>query len=140
MPSDNYPYTPVREALETVFGRVCVILFAMFVGSICGGWTATHSAEGLRLATVGLPGLCLASILYGSGLVIFGIIALYAFASIVLEWPLILSVACSFLMWWNVHMAVRWALRDSPAATQQLLQHPNSKLDLGETIKRAVRP
>lgn len=62
---DDYPYAPIKEALGSVLGRVCLVVLAALGGSMLAGWTATRSLAGLWVGVVGLPGFSLASIFYG---------------------------------------------------------------------------
>lgn len=69
-----------------------------------GGLTATRSLEGLWLGIIGIPTFSFASIFFGVGLIVFPVILLYAIVSIRCEWPLILTLVCSILMWWNIEV------------------------------------
>lgn len=116
---DDYPYGPIRSALETVFGRIGLVLLAILVGSMLGGLSAMRSLEGLSVGFIGVLAFSLASIFYGSGLWVLPAIGLFAIASTRYEWPLKLTLLCSLLMWLNIHQTIRWSLYDSPSAKLQ---------------------
>lgn len=116
---DDYPYGPFRNALQSVFGRVALVMLASLIGSMLGGLTAMRSLEGLGVGLMGVLGFSLASIFYASGLWIFPSIGLFAIASTRFEWPLKLTLLCSLLMWWNIHQTIRWTLYESPGAKLQ---------------------
>lgn len=116
---DDYPYGPFRSALETVFGRIGLVLLAILAGSMLGGLSAMRSLEGLSVGFIGVLGLSLASIFCGSGLWVLPAIGLFAIASTRYEWPLKLTLLCSLLMWWNIHQTIHWTIYDSPGAKLQ---------------------
>ncbi len=126
---DDYPYAPLREALGTLLGRLLLLLLVVLAGSMLGGLTATRTWSGLWVGVIGLPGLSLASLLYGPGLIILPALLIYAIVSIRSEWPLWLSLLFIPLMWWNIHKTIRWTAYDSPAAKQ--LQQIQSEFHQG---------
>ncbi len=137
---DDYPYAPFREAFETVFGRVGLVLLAVLGGSMLGGLTATRSLGGLWLGIVGMPGLSLASIFVGVGFFVLPALLLFAIASVRCEWPLRLTLLCSILMWWNVHKTIRWSVYDGPMAKQQQKLQSEMERSLSEAMEKANKP
>lgn len=113
---DAYPYSQIRDALETVLGRVTLCALALVLGSALGYGTATRSFAGLLLGITELPMLAPMSILMGGGLLVFPVVFLYVFMAIKWQWPYYLTIICTLLMWWNVHKTIRWANYDSPSA------------------------
>lgn len=74
------------------------------------------SVEGIRVGVVELPGLSLASLFVGGGIVILPGLLLYSIVSIGRGWTIWLSLICTPVMWWNIHKTVRWTYFDSPSA------------------------
>lgn len=126
---DDYPYGPWREALGTLVGRLMVLLLVVLGGAMLGGVTSTRSLSGLWTGIVDLPGLSLASLLFGPGLLVLPALLVYAIVSIRNEWPLRLSLLFLPLMWWNVHKTIRWTVYDSPSARR--IQQIQTKLNQG---------
>jgi len=116
---DDYPYSQFREALDSVLGRVLLVVAAALAGSMLGGFTATQAFDGLWLGLIQSPSLGLASMFFGIGIVVLPAIALYAFVSIRYEWPLRLTLICVGLMWLNIHKTIRWIGYDGPLVNQQ---------------------
>ena len=116
---DDYPYGPIRSALETVFGRIGLVILATLFGSMLGGLSAMRSLEGLGVGLIGVLGFSLTSIFYASGLWVLPVIGLFAIASTRYEWPLKLTLLCTILMWWNIHQTIHRTIYDSPGAKLQ---------------------
>lgn len=132
---DDYPYAQLKEAFGTVLGRVGLVILAALGGSMLGGVSATRSLDGLWLGVIGLPGLSLASIVYGVGYFVLPALLIYTIVSVRCEWPLRLTLLCSILMWWNIHKTIRWAAYDSPMAKQQ----QKLEADLGQIMNEAFQ-
>lgn len=115
---DDHPYGPLLSALNTLLGRISLVIVAAVFGSMLGAMTAygTWQAAGAGLMML-LP-LSFASFLWADGLWVFPLILLFAIGFVTREWRLRYALLCTGLMWLNIHHTVRWIEFDSPAAKQ----------------------
>lgn len=133
---DDYPYSQIREALGTVFGRVALVAATMLAGCMLGGLTAMRSFEGLWIGLSGFAWLGLSSLFSGPGFLVFPLLFIFTLVFVRLEWPLWLTVVCTVLMWWNIHRTVRWNLYDSPMAKLQAEMAEQSEKRWKEALKQ----
>lgn len=90
---DDYPYGPFFSALNTLLGRIFVVIAAV------------------------------ASLFYGIGLWAFPMMFLFALGFVLREWRLRYALLCTVLMWVNIHCTIRWTEFDGPMAqTKKALQ------------------
>lgn len=115
----DYPYEPIREALGTVIGRICLVLAAVLLGAALAGVSATREISGCLAGWLGFIGFNLASLLLGFGIFVFPLVLIFAIFFVRNEWPLATVLVCTVLMWWNQHKTMRWMLYDSPEAKQR---------------------
>lgn len=99
----DYPYSPLSDALRSMFGRLGLVLAAVLLGSLCGCVSASGSlAEGLVYA-LGAPLLAFTSILHGPGVVALGLLLVFTILYTTWEWPRWLATVAVLLMWWDIH-------------------------------------
>jgi hypothetical protein len=133
--SDN-PFAPLKEALQTVTGRMILIMLAIIGGTLLGLCTAVGRLNGALESLPHLPAYAFSFFFSFTGLAILPLLIAYAILSIRQEWPLWLSLICTLLMWWGVHKEVRWQMFDSPKA--QLYRELNGKLQ--ESLRQQSAP
>lgn len=115
---DDHPYGPFLNALNTLLGRISLVIVATALGSMLGAMTAYGTWKaGLTGLVMMLP-LSFGSFLWGDGLWVLPLILLFTIGFVVREWHLRYAVLCTGLMWLNIHHTVRWAEFDSPTAKQ----------------------
>lgn len=113
---DDFPYGPLREALETVLGRVGLLFAVVLGGAALGCVTAAESWRDAWEVLTDLPGLILMSLFYGKGLFVLPAALVFGILSVRLEWRLRYHLIFLVLMAWNLHQTVRWSAYDGPQA------------------------
>ena len=116
----DYPFGPIVAALETILGRLFVMIAALAVGSIIGFLTATADWSGAIAGLIGFPVIALTSILHGIGIALFPITLAVTIAFVRCYWPLWIPFAIiTPLMALNSHLTVDYVMNDSPSAKIQ---------------------
>ena len=102
----DVPYSPLRDALTSMLGRLGLVLGAVLFGVLLGAISATGSLwDGAGLA-LQFPVLAFSSVLFGPGIVVGGFLLVFAILYSTWEWPRWLACVAVAIMWWNAHETV----------------------------------
>jgi hypothetical protein len=99
----DVPYSPLRDALTSMLGRLGLVLGAVLLGVLLGAISATGSLlDGAGLA-LRFPAWAFSSVFFGPGIVVGGFLLVFAILYSTWEWPRWLACVAVALMWWNAH-------------------------------------
>lgn len=123
---EDFPYAPLREAMNTIAGRLATVLAAMVLGSFLASITATES-WGDMISCIP-PVTWFSSLFSGHGFIVLPGVVVFAILFVRQQWPLPLVLLVTAVMWWDGHGTIRWSMYDSPAVKlrQKLLGQGSS--------------
>lgn len=110
---EDFPYAQLREAMNTIAGRMATVFGAMVLGSLLASFTATESWSDMFGCIP--PISWLLELFNGRGFIVLPGIVVFAILFVRMQWPLPLVLLVTAVMWWDGHGAIRWARYDSPA-------------------------
>lgn len=119
---EDFPYAPLREAMNTIAGRLATVLGAMVLGSLLAAFTATESWGDMLSSSFPLA-TWFSSLFSGHGFIVLPGVVVFAILFVRQQWPLPLVLLVTAVMWWDGHGTIRWSMYDSPAVKlrQELL-------------------
>ncbi|WP_395746328.1 hypothetical protein [Prosthecobacter sp.] len=131
---EDFPYAQVREALNTIAGRLALVFAAMVLGSLLAAFTATESWGDVISC---IPPLTWFLALFsGYGFIVLPGIVVFAILFVRMQWPLPLVLLVTAVMWWDGHGAIRWGMYDSPAVKRRKgLLEPMGQVSSGSQAK-----
>lgn len=109
---EDFPYGPFREALSTITGRLATVFAAMVLGSLLAVFTACES-WGDMLSCIP-PLTWFLSLFSGHGFIVLPGVIVFSILFVRLQWPLLLVLLVTAVMWWDGHGSIRWSMYDSP--------------------------
>ncbi len=109
---EDFPYGPLREAMNTIAGRLATVFAAMVLGSLLASFTATESWSDMLSCIP--PVTWFWSLFSGHGFIVLPGILVFSILFVRLQWPLLLVLLVTAVMWWDGHGTIRWTLYDSP--------------------------
>ncbi len=114
---EDFPYGPFREAMNTITGRLAMVFAAMVLGSLLAAFTACES-WGDMLSCIP-PLTWFLSLFSGYGFIVLPGVIVFSILFVRLQWPLLLVLLVTAVMWWDGHGSIRWGMYDSPAVKRR---------------------
>jgi hypothetical protein len=114
---EDFPYAPLREAMNTIVGRLATVFAAMVLGSLLASFTATESWSDMLSCIPPVPWF--RSLFSGHGFIVFPGIIVFSTLFVRMQWSLLLVLLVTAVMWWDGHGTIRWAMYDSPAVKRR---------------------
>lgn len=111
---DDYPYSQIRAAGSTLFGRLIVLAAAFILGAMIGVISSADSWAEIRDNIIEIPLIIVSSLLFGRGLIVFPVMLVLAVLFIRWEWPLWIAIVVTLLMWWNTHKTLQFVTFSDP--------------------------
>ena len=115
----DMPYAPIRSALDTILGRIVLVLGTLFLAGLLGVWTATASFAAVLNNCLSVPMMSLFTLFYGHGLITWPLILGFTIGFVRYEWRWRWLLVPLFLAWWDYHAAFDYTLNRSVAAKMQ---------------------
>lgn len=116
---EDFPYAALREAMNTIAGRLATVFAAMVLGSLLAAFTATESWSDDALSFIP-PLTWFLSLFAGHGFIVLPGMVVFAILYVRMQWSPLLTLLVVAVMWWDGHATIRWSDFDSPAAKQRM--------------------
>ena len=113
---DNFPLTPLLDAMRTLIGRIFVFFVVVITFSGIGAATGSRYLGDLVGGVIGFPLVCFNSIFYSYGLLVLPLLFLFVIGFVVYEWPLRFLIVPAVLMWLIAHDSTHFITYESATA------------------------